>query len=120
MVNPGSFPGSRGEFIDAQTDLYAEAVKDNHIGDTLADIQRCFFKRFPATLEDSEEPSEEWLAKVDDDAPDDELRHPDVDGMDKDAADKALAEYTNLVARVQFKKDVSSFILLVFPVLTRR
>lgn len=108
MVNPGSFPGSRGEFINAQTQLYAEAVKDNHIGDTLANIQRRFLKRYPVTLQDNEEPSAEWLAQVDDDAPDEELHPPKVDEMDKDAADKALAEYTNLVARVKFKKDVST------------
>lgn len=107
MVNPGSFPGSRGEFIRDQTQLYAEAVKDNHVGDTLADIQRRYFKRFPPTLADSEEPSEEWLAQVNDDAPDEEICPPNVEGLDEDGAKKALAEYSSLVARIKFKKDVS-------------
>lgn len=108
MVNPGSFPGSRGKFLDAQIELYTEAVKDNHVADTLADIQRRFFKRYPVTLDDDQEPSEEWLAKVDDDAADDDLQLPDIDGTDKNTADRALAEYSNLVARIKFKKDVST------------
>lgn len=108
MVNPGSFPGSRGDFLRAQSQLYAEAVKDNHVNDTLADIQRRYFKRYPITLEDSEEPTEEWVAQVDDDAPDRELCPPDVGGLDEDAAKKAQAEYSDLVTRTKFKKDVRS------------
>lgn len=111
MVNPGAFPGTRGKFINAQTELYAEAVKDNHIADTVADIQRRFLKRYPATLHDDDEPSEDWLAKVDDDGPDEELRYPDVENMEKVAAENALAEYLKLVARIKFKKDVSHIFL---------
>lgn len=106
MVNPGSFLGSRGDFIKAQTALYASAVKDNHVADTVANIQRRYLKRFPVTLPDNEEPSDEWLAQVDDDAPDKEIHPPDTSSLEKDAAVKALAEYTDLVARTKFKKEV--------------
>ncbi|KJA12733.1 hypothetical protein HYPSUDRAFT_113737, partial [Hypholoma sublateritium FD-334 SS-4] len=70
MVNPGGFRGRRKEFLDSQQDLYAAAVKEKHINDTVADIQRRYFKRFPITLSHTEEPTEEFLAAVDDDGPD--------------------------------------------------
>lgn len=81
MVNPGSFSGRRKAFLDAQKETYAAAVAAGHINDTVADIQRRYFKRFPVTLLHSEEPSEEYLAAVDDDAPDPELS-PTLPGRD--------------------------------------
>lgn len=106
MVNPGSFPGARGKFIKAQTKLYADAVKDNHIADTVADIQRRYFKRFPVTMADNEEPSEEWLSKVNDDTPDEEVLCPNTSTLDQGAAEKAMSEYADLISRTKFKKDV--------------
>ncbi|KAF9522828.1 hypothetical protein CPB83DRAFT_840208 [Crepidotus variabilis] len=78
MVNPG--------LLLAQCPLYAEAVSKDEISETLADIQRRYFKRYPIDIPLDEEPSTEWLANVDDDAPDAEVTPPDVDNLDEDAA----------------------------------
>ncbi|KJA22462.1 hypothetical protein HYPSUDRAFT_117836, partial [Hypholoma sublateritium FD-334 SS-4] len=72
MVNPGTFKGRRKEFLDSQQDIYAAAVKGKHVADTVANIQRRYFKRFPITLSHTEEPTEAFLAVVDDDAPEPE------------------------------------------------
>ena len=40
MVNPGSFSGLRKQFLANQAALYATAVEDRHVNDTVADIQR--------------------------------------------------------------------------------
>ncbi|KJA12838.1 hypothetical protein HYPSUDRAFT_119402, partial [Hypholoma sublateritium FD-334 SS-4] len=73
MVNPGTFKGLRLKFLNDQQALYASAVDGKHINDAVADIQRRYFKRFPVTLPHSDEPTEEFLASVDDNAPDPEL-----------------------------------------------
>ncbi|KJA13088.1 hypothetical protein HYPSUDRAFT_120316, partial [Hypholoma sublateritium FD-334 SS-4] len=73
MVNPGAFSGQRRAFLDGQQAVYAAAVAESHINDTVADIQRRYFKRFPITLSHTEEPTAEFLATVDDDAPDPEM-----------------------------------------------
>ncbi|KAF9470434.1 hypothetical protein BDN70DRAFT_821384, partial [Pholiota conissans] len=69
MVNPGSFKGSRKTFLLTQADIYAEALVNNHVADMVSDIQRRYFKRYPITLPHEEEPSEQWLSQVDDNAP---------------------------------------------------
>ncbi|KAF8163969.1 hypothetical protein BJ912DRAFT_838852, partial [Pholiota molesta] len=72
MVNPGAFSGTRKAFLAAQSALYADAVTANHTADTVADIQRRYFKRYPISLSHTVEPSAESLAQVDDNAPDEE------------------------------------------------
>lgn len=73
MVNRGSFQGRRKEFLLSQKADYALAVRDRHTAETLSQILRKYFKRFPIDLPDSHEPTEEQLASVDDNAPDPEL-----------------------------------------------
>ncbi|KJA13205.1 hypothetical protein HYPSUDRAFT_151852, partial [Hypholoma sublateritium FD-334 SS-4] len=80
-------------FLDAQKEVYAAAVAENHVNDTVADIQCRYFKRFPLTLSHSEEPTEESLAAVDDDAPDPELSPPRDDGLNPDAYSRAKRVY---------------------------
>ena len=94
MVNPGTFSGLRKAFLDSQQDIYAAAVQGKHVADTVANIQRRYFKRFPITLSHSEEPTKEFFDAVDDDAPDPELKPPTLDGLD----DNAQRTYTNSVS----------------------
>lgn len=105
MVNPGSFTGRRKEFLDSQKDLYAAAVKGGHVADTVADIQRRYFKRFPITLSHTEEPTQESLDAVDDDSPDPELLPPAA-GLDSDAHARAARVYEFQKAELKMRKDV--------------
>ena len=107
MVNPGSFKGSRKEFLLAQADLFADAVIHSHVLDTIADIQRRYFKRYPPSLPHDEEPTSEWLAAVDDNAPDHEILPPCRDEMDEMEYNQALARYTEMLSIIQYRKDVS-------------
>lgn len=106
MVNPGAFAGKRRAFLDAQQELYAAAAAANHVNDTVADIQRRYFKRFPVTLSHTEEPTEEALAAVDDDAPDPELAPPRDEGMDPDAYSRAKRVYEFQCNELKMRKAV--------------
>ena len=111
MVNPGGFTGLRRQFLDAQQEIYAAAVKGKHVADTVADIQRRYFKRFPVTLSHSEEPSRESLDAVDDDAPDPEMKPPELDGLEPDACAHATRMYEFRIAELKMRKDVSTLFL---------
>lgn len=106
MPNPGSFPGARGEFLKAQLDLYAEAVRDGHIADTIADIQRRYFLRWPVTLPHDQEQLQERLDNVDDSAIGDDLDAPNVDGMSPEEASRALADHDKLLKEFKLRKEV--------------
>lgn len=109
MVNPGTFIGLRKEYLDSQKDVYAAAVKGKHVADTVADIQRRYFKRFPITLSHSVEPSKESLDAVDDDAPDPELKPPELDGLEPAAQARAVRVHELRIAELKMRKDVSGF-----------
>ncbi|KAF9471423.1 hypothetical protein BDN70DRAFT_820018, partial [Pholiota conissans] len=105
MVNPGAFLGSRKEFLAAQQELYATSITENHVADTVADIQRRYFKRYPLSLPHNEEPSSEWLANVNDDAPDEDLLLPDQSALDEQAFKAAMSTYNEQVKLLKFRKD---------------
>lgn len=106
MVNPGAFTGSRRSFLADQQSLYAAAVTGNHVADTVADIQRRYFKRYPMSLPHDQEPTEEWLAQVDDTLPDPEFKAPDMDAMDHDAYVRESLQYDELARNLKMRKDV--------------
>ncbi|EDR03723.1 uncharacterized protein LACBIDRAFT_306861 [Laccaria bicolor S238N-H82] len=72
MPNPGGFAGSRLKFLENELPEYTKAVANNRDGDFLLDLLRRFFKRYPMELEDNVEPTEETLASVNDEEPDEE------------------------------------------------
>lgn len=106
MVNPGAFQGARRAFLLSQKPAYAAAVVAGTIGDCIAGIQRRFFKRFPLDMDETEEPSDNDLAAVDDDAPDSEPPAPDEDLPDEEYAleMKAFRVRTELVT---YRRKVS-------------
>lgn len=107
MVNPGAFLGMRKDFLTAQMDLYTAAVIENHVADTVADIQCQYFKRYPMSLAHSKEPTAEWLSQVDDNAADvDDLLPPDESLLDEEAFNIAKAAYNKQVKLLKFRKDV--------------
>lgn len=110
MPNPGSFRGPRGDFLKAQLSVYTDAVKDGHIADTVADIQRRYFLRWPVTLPHDQEQTQEWLDSVDDSAVEEEMVAPNVDGMSPEDAAKALENYGHLVEELKTKKEVYFFL----------
>ncbi|KAH7904749.1 hypothetical protein BJ138DRAFT_1018673 [Hygrophoropsis aurantiaca] len=66
MVNPGAFHGSRKDFLLAEKQGYAEAIKHNYAGDFLSNLNRRYLKRYPISLPHDHEPSAEHLASVND------------------------------------------------------
>ena len=109
MVNLGGFQGLRKKFLDNQQDFYAAAVDDNHAADAVADIQRRYFKRFPVTLSHTEEPTEESLAAVDDNAPDPEFNPPQQGTLSDEAYARAQRVYEFQIAELKMRKAVRTF-----------
>ncbi|PBK79334.1 hypothetical protein ARMGADRAFT_951015, partial [Armillaria gallica] len=66
-----------------------------------------FFKRFPIHLADDIEPTAEDLTKVDDQAPDPEIEHPNEDELDAVEYQKKIAEFEADEARINYRKKVS-------------
>lgn len=110
MVNPGSFRGMRHDFLDSEKATYAEAVKEGYVADALALIQRRYFKRFPIDLAHNEEPTPEFLAAVNDDAPDPEIEAPS-ESLSPDEYAAALKAREDRSALIMYRKAVS---LVVF------
>jgi hypothetical protein len=77
MVNLGVFHGLRKDFLTGEKVTYSNAVAGDYEKDSIADIQRRFFKRFPVGLPLSEEPSAEHLASVNDADADPDTEEPD-------------------------------------------
>lgn len=92
MVNPGTFRGSRCEFLNSEKPAYTAGVDGGYPADALALIQRRYFKRFPIDLPHEEEPTDEFIKAVDDDAADPE--HEDLDDtLDGEALIAAMEEW---------------------------
>lgn len=107
MVNPGAFQGMRHVFLQSQKSAYAHAVLQDMAADRIADIQRMFFKRFPLDLDESEEPSDETMAAVDDDAPDPEPLAPNEDLLSPEAFVLAVKAFQARTDLVTFRRAVS-------------
>jgi len=115
MVNPGTFQGSRKDFLLGEIPAYSAGVTGGYAADALALIQRRYFKRYPLDLPHTVEPSAESLAAVDDNAADVDVPEPDQDSMSDEeyqAAMKRLAErqklfsYRKAVSRALFTSNV--------------
>lgn len=114
MVNPGAFSESRRAFLANEKDAYATAVANDHVADTVADILRRYFKRYPISLPHKEEPSQEWLAQVDDDAADPEMEAPNADTMSTEAYASALIDYEARAKELRTRTEVSTISLNTF------
>ncbi|PPR02781.1 hypothetical protein CVT26_009392 [Gymnopilus dilepis] len=104
MVNPGAFRGTRKDFLISQKPAYAEAVTGGFVADTLADIQRRYFKRYPVDLLHDEEPTDEHLAAVDDNEADPEPEHPNQEAMGADEYELAVKAWEERTAAIRFRK----------------
>ena len=108
MVNPGAFGSSWKAFLVSQKNVYSAGVVGGYAADALAGIQRKYHKCFPINLPHDEEPSEEWLALVNDENPDPEQVAPDIETLSEDeyaCAMDALEKRQKLVA---FRQAVSN------------
>ena len=111
MVNPGSFGPSRKAFLVSQKPAYSAAVLGGYAGDALALIQCKYLKHFPIDLPDDEEPTEEWLASVNDEEQDPDEVPPDVESLSEEdyiAVMRVLESRQKLLA---FRRAVSSILV---------
>jgi hypothetical protein len=108
MVNPGAFQGSRKEFLLSQKPAYKVGVLGGYAADALSQIQRKYFKRYPIDLPHQEEPSVEWLAAVDDDAPDVEQEEPDASTNDDEELAAAVERMAERKLLLTFRQAVSN------------
>lgn len=80
-MNPGIFKGTCLEFVQGEHANYVKAVLEGHATEELMNIICHFFKRFPISLPDNEEPSVEDLGNINNEAPDIETHRPDEDKL---------------------------------------
>ena len=106
MVHPGAFQGSRKEFLIGEKSKYRDAVAGGFVKDAIADIQRRYFKRFPIDLPDSEEPSPEHLASVDDSEPDPEPPVPEKEELNPEEYKEQMEKLEARRKSVVLRKDV--------------
>jgi hypothetical protein len=106
MVNPGAFQGLRKEFLTAQKEAYATAHSSGTLKDTVADIQRRFFKRFPVSLPADQEPTAEHMSSVNDFDPDPEPEEPDKEKLSEEEYAAELAKLNERKKSIASRKDV--------------
>ena len=111
MVNPGSFQGTRKEFLLGEKAAYKVAVTGGYARDALSIIQGRFLRRFPIDLSLSVEPTPEELAAVNDETPDLEYEAPDEEKMTPDEFSEATKAFEDRQSLIQFRKDVSNVVL---------
>jgi hypothetical protein len=107
MVNPGAFQGTRKQWLLDQKEIYQQAVQGGYAKDCIADIQRRYLKRYPIDLPHDEEPSEEHLSGVDDNAAEPELDVPDNEAMDEETYLVAMKSFEERHKLVTTRKKVT-------------
>ena len=98
----------------SQKPAYSAGVVGGYAADALAVIQSKYFKQFPIDLPHNEEPTEEWLASVNDEDPDPDQVPPDIEKLNEEdyiAVCKALETRQKLFA---FRKAVSEIVVSTF------
>lgn len=108
MVNPGSFNKLRLKFLTEKYPFYVEAVLQGTGNDYIANVQRCFFKRFPIDLDENEDPTPEALAAVDDDAADPEVEEPDTSDMSVEEIIEVERVLEARAKKIVYRRGVSS------------
>lgn len=112
MVNPGAFLGSRFDFLIGEKAVYAAAVKEGYAADMLARIQAKYFWCYPVDLPHNEEPTQDFLAAVNDNTPDPELPVIGHDLSD-DGLQQELARRAERRATIKKRKAVSCVMFVI-------
>ena len=107
MPNPGGFAGSRLKFLEGEFPAYTKAVINNREDDFILDLWRRYFKRYPVDLADNVEPTEETLASVNDDEPDEELEPPNKETTMEEEYAEQLLKFNKTKEDFEKKKQVS-------------
>ena len=108
MVNPGSFGPSRKAFLESQKTIYAAGVLDGYAADALAQIQRRYLKRFPIDLPHDDEPTDEWLASVNDEDDDPDQVPPNLESLGEEDYAEALKALESRQKLLTFRRAVSA------------
>ena len=111
MVNPGSFGATRKAFLMSEKPDYSAGVMGGYAADALALIQRKYLKRFPMDLPHNEEPTDEWLASVNDEGPDLDQVPPDIQSLSEEDYNAAMKEMEERQKLLAFRKAVSEILV---------
>lgn len=106
MPAQGAFSCKQKVFLESKRPYFATAVDNKQMGDAVDVILWQYFKCFPINLNDKEEPSDDALAAVDDDAADPEVNEP-LESLGPEeyvAAVQASADHQECI---QTKREVS-------------
>ena len=86
---------------------YAAGVLGGYAGDALLKIQRRYFRRFPIDLPHDQEQSVEFLANVNDNAPDKEEEVVDFDNLTPVEVEAMMERIKERRKLIEFRKAVS-------------
>ncbi len=107
MVHPGTFQGKHKHFLMSKREGYVQAVQEDRAAEQIADVFRRYIKRFPISMPDNVEPSDEDLAKIDDSALDPETVVPDESSLPLDQYAKIFTEMEAEGALLIYRLNVS-------------
>jgi hypothetical protein len=113
MPNPGTYLGARLTFLKAQKDAFNSAVADGRTSETLSDIFRRYFKRFPINSEHNVDPDPEWLAAVNDKEADEDPVVPDPDKVSPEEYELAMDALRLRSAMIAARTDVCIFLFAI-------
>jgi hypothetical protein len=101
------FQGKPLAFLKSTVADYSEAVKQNQKHEEGLSIVRRFHKRFDIGKPLSDEPSDEFLASVDDDAPDTTYPRPDKESLTEPEYEQELKKWQEWKKVSLTRRDVS-------------
>lgn len=105
------FKGSRRDYLTTQRPAYEQAVADGTVNDFLDIVYGRYARRYPIELEMTDEPSPEFLAAVDDEAPDPE-REPLSDDLSDDERAVEEKKIKERQALIQKRRKVRGCLIL--------
>lgn len=111
MPNPGKFHGKRKEFLTTKRPEFNASVNNDRVPDVLMQIYQAYFRRFPMTMSEDDEPTDEALAAVDDNAAEPEDNTVALDELSGEAYDIALEKMKDERNALDAKKGVSDDVL---------
>ena len=112
MVNPGAFQGLRKQFLMNEKPAYKAGVLGGYAADALANIQHRYFRRFPIDLPHDQEPTVQFLAGVNDNAPDRVEEVVELDDLTPEEVEAAVSKMKARRKLVEYRKAVSALVVL--------
>lgn len=107
MVNPGTFRGKALVYLESCREKFAKGFDDGIVRDVATDIIRGFFMRFSPDTPLNEDPTDEFLATINDDRPAEEYPFPEVEGTSPEEFELQMNRWQTRQETIAYRTRVS-------------